>query len=467
MAAWLFFSFKATIMADEILQLLNKYDVPTPRYTSYPTVPYWNFSLFDENKWRKAVINRFKAEDGALCLYIHLPFCENLCTFCACNKRITKNHAVEDPYISTVLKEWKMYREMLPGKPIIKEIHLGGGTPTFFSPANLVRLINGITEDAIVAPNQEFSVEVHPNYTTELHLEQLASVGFNRISLGVQDFDPKVQFLINRIQSFEQTNEVVEWARKHQYQSINIDLVYGLPHQTISSIEHSIDRIKSMMPDRIAFYSYAHVPWKSKGQRRYTEEDLPNASQKWEMYHKGKTLLEQSGFHSIGMDHFALPDDPLFTAAAVGKLHRNFMGYTTTNAKLLLGLGASSISDSWDAFAQNEKEIEVYEQKINAGILPLVNGHLLTAEDLVVRKNILDLMCHNQTELEPEKLSRGLIHHCLEGLEKLQADGLAAVEETHVMVTDKGKLFVRNICACLDAHLWQSAPASVAFSKAI
>jgi oxygen-independent coproporphyrinogen-3 oxidase len=467
MAAWLFSSFKATIMADEILQLLNKYDVPTPRYTSYPTVPYWNFTLFDENKWRNAVINRFKAEDGALCIYIHLPFCENLCTFCACNKRITKNHAVEDPYISTVLKEWKMYREMLPGKPIIKEIHLGGGTPTFFSPSNLVRLINGITADAIVAPNQEFSVEVHPNYTTEAHLEQLASVGFNRISLGVQDFDPKVQFLINRIQSFEQTNEVVEWARKNNYQSINIDLVYGLPHQTISSIEHSIERIKSMMPDRIAFYSYAHVPWKSKGQRRYTEADLPNASQKWEMYHKGKTLLEQSGFHSIGMDHFALADDPLFTAAAEGKLHRNFMGYTTTNAKLLLGLGASSISDSWDAFAQNEKEIEVYEQKINAGILPLVNGHLLTAEDLVVRKNILDLMCHNQTELEPAKLSPGLIRHCMDGLENLQADGLAAVEGNHVTVTGKGKLFVRNICACLDAHLWQSAPASVAFSKAI
>jgi oxygen-independent coproporphyrinogen-3 oxidase len=454
-------------MAEEILQLLKKYDVPTPRYTSYPTVPYWNFSLLDENKWRTSVINRFKDENGVLCIYIHLPFCENLCTFCACNKRITKNHAVEDPYITAVLKEWKMYREMLPEKPVIKEIHLGGGTPTFFSPANLVHLVNGITKDAIVAADQEFSVEVHPNYTTEEHLQQLASVGFNRISLGVQDFDPKVQFLINRIQSFEQTNEVVEWARKHHYQSINIDLIYGLPHQTIASIEHSVNRIQSMMPDRIAFYSYAHVPWKSKGQRRYTEADLPDAGQKWEMYHRGKTLLEQAGFHSIGMDHFALEDDPLFTAAAEGKLHRNFMGFTTTNAKLLLGLGASSISDSWDAFAQNEKEIEVYEQKINAGKLPLVNGHLLNEEDLVVRKNILQLMCNNHTILEPEKLSSGYINHSMEGLAKLEEDGLAKIKGNEVTVTDKGKLFVRNICACVDAHLWRNAPASIAFSKAI
>ncbi len=454
-------------MAADILQLLNKYDVPTPRYTSYPTVPYWHFSLLDETKWRNSVVTRFKVENGGLCIYIHLPFCENLCTFCACNKRITKNHAVEDPYISAVLKEWEMYRQMLPAKPVIKEIHLGGGTPTFFSPANLVHLIKGITKDAIVDPIQEFSIEVHPNYTTEKHLQQLASVGFNRISLGVQDFDPRVQFLINRIQSFEQTKEVVDWARKHHYKSINIDLVYGLPHQTISSIEHSIACIQKMMPHRIAFYSYAHVPWKSKGQRRYTEADLPNAAKKWEMYHRGKTLLEEAGFYSIGMDHFALEEDPLFTAAANGKLHRNFMGYTTTNEKLLIGLGASSISDSWDAFAQNEKEIEAYEKKINAGMLPLVNGHLLNGEDLVIRKNILELMCNNHTVLDESILSHGYIDHCLQGLAQIQEDGLAKITGTAITVTPKGKLFVRNICACIDAHLWRNAPASAAFSKAI
>jgi oxygen-independent coproporphyrinogen-3 oxidase len=209
------------------------------------------------------------------------------------------------------------------------------------------------------------------------------------------------------------------------------------------------------------------VPWKSKGQRRYTEADLPNAEEKWEMYHKGKSLLEQEGFYSIGMDHFALKEDPLFTAAAEGMLHRNFMGFTTTNAKLLIGLGASSISDSWDAFAQNEKEIEAYEQKINDDVLPLVNGHLLNGEDLVVRKNILQLMCNNQTSLDQTILSPAYLKHCVEALAGMQEDGLVDVVENNITVTDKGKLFVRNICACIDAHLWRGAPAYVSFSKAI
>ena len=197
-------------MKEDILPLLNKYDVPVPRYTSYPTVPYWEAESIDAEKWKQAVVNTFRQENGELSIYIHLPFCENLCTFCACNKRITKNHKVEDPYLQAVLKEWAMYRSMLPSEPIIKEIHLGGGTPTFFSPEHLVELAKGITKDAQIAPEHEFSIEVHPNFTTEAHLEALASVGFNRISLGVQDFDPVVQFIINRVQSFEKTKEVVE-----------------------------------------------------------------------------------------------------------------------------------------------------------------------------------------------------------------------------------------------------------------
>eukprot|EP01136_Pigoraptor_vietnamica_P010201 Opistho-1_new@47579 len=278
-------------MTTSILPLLQKYDLPTPRYTSYPTVPYWDFATLTEDSWKDTVVNTFREENGELCIYIHLPFCENMCTFCACNKRITVNHAVEDPYISSVLKEWAMYRSLLPTTPIIREIHLSGGTPTFFSPDNLEQLIKGITKDAIVKDDHEFSVEVHPNYTNEEHIKRLASVGFNRISLGVQDFDPKVQFMINRIQSFEKTKEVVDWARKYHYNSINIDLVYGLPHQTVSSVEHTVELIKTLMPDRIAFYSYAHVPWKSKVQRRYSEADLPAAADKWAMYSRGRVLL--------------------------------------------------------------------------------------------------------------------------------------------------------------------------------
>ena len=456
-------------MSASILSLLQKYDVPTPRYTSYPTVPYWDFSTIDEARWKQSVIDTFNAENGELCIYIHLPFCENLCTFCACTKRITKNHEVEDPYILAVLKEWSIYRSILPAVPIIKEIHLGGGTPTFFSAANLVQLINGITKDAIVNADHEFSVEVHPNYTTEEHIEQLASVGFNRISLGVQDFDPKVQLAINRIQSFERTKEVVDWARKYHYNSINIDLIYGLPHQTENSVKYSVSKITSLMPDRIAFYSYAHVPWKSKGQRRYTEADLPSASQKWQMYNTGKQLLETAGFVSIGMDHFALPEDKLFTAAASGHLHRNFMGYTTTRSKLIIALGASSISDSWNAFAQNEKVVEAYEEKVNSGILPLVSGHLLSEEDIIIRKKILQLMCENKASLDSKLLSPAFIKNVFLKLRAMKADGLVTIDEENIIVTTKGNSFIRNISAALDIRLWRNEKAMVAntFSKAI
>ena len=456
-------------MSSSILNLLQKYDVPTPRYTSYPTVPYWDFATIDENKWRKTVVDTFKNEHGELCIYIHLPFCENLCTFCACTKRITINHAVEDPYMAAVLKEWAIYRSMLPAAPLIKEIHLGGGTPTFFSADNLLQLINGITKDALIHKDHEFSVEVHPNYTTEEHIEKLATVGFNRISLGVQDFDPAVQYAINRIQTFERTKEVVDWARKYHYNSINIDLIYGLPHQTQDSVKLSVDKICSLMPDRIAFYSYAHVPWKSNAQRRYTEADLPAAKQKWEMYNIGKQLLEAAGFLSIGMDHFALPDDKLFTAAAAGNLHRNFMGYTTTKSKLIIGLGVSSISDAWNAFAQNEKVVEAYEAKINQGVLPLVNGHLLNEEDLIIRKKILELMCENKTTIGHSTLDIDFISGAYTKLKVLKDDRLIIVDGENIYVTEKGKSFIRNISAAMDAKLWRNGTSVTAntFSKAI
>ncbi|GAB2977492.1 oxygen-independent coproporphyrinogen III oxidase [Mucilaginibacter puniceus] len=360
-----------------------------------------------------------------------------------------------------------MYRALFSTIPVIKEIHLGGGTPTFFSADNLVQLINGITADAIVKDNHEFSVEVHPNYTTEEHIAKLSTVGFNRISLGIQDFDPKVQFAINRIQTFEKTKEVVDWARKYNYNSINVDLIYGLPHQTIKSIELSVSLVKTLEPDRIAFYSYAHVPWKSKGQRHYTEEDLPVASEKWAMYNRGKELLEGTGFESIGMDHFALLSDTLFVAAKNGNMHRNFMGYTTTKSKLIVGLGVSSISDSWDAFAQNEKVVEVYEKKISQGKLPLVNGHLLNSEDSIIRKNILELMCEDKTNLESERLESDFVKSALLHLQELESDGLVTIDGTNIHVTSKGRSFIRNICVAIDARLWREHKNVNTFSKAI
>ncbi len=454
-------------MKEDILNLLHKYDTAIPRYTSYPTVPYWQPETIDPDKWMNSVLDTFVTERGELSIYIHLPFCENLCTFCACNKRITKNHKVEDRYITSVLREWSMYRERLPFPPVIREIHLGGGTPTFFNPENLKRLISGITKDGVVPADHEFSVEVHPNYTTEEHLIALNQVGFNRISLGVQDFDPEVQFIINRMQSFEKTKEVVEWARLHGFSSMNIDLVYGLPKQTIKSVELTIERLRQLKPERIAFYSYAHVPWKSKGQRRYTEADLPRASDKWAMYHTGRELLLKQGFVAIGMDHFALPNDKLCIAASEGKMHRNFMGYTTTNNKLIIGLGASSISDSWNAFVQNEKVVEEYEAKIEKGEWPFVTGHSLNEEDVTLRKHILDLMCKGKTTLDSNHLDKDFLKSAFQKLALLEKDDLLSIHDREIVITPRGQMFIRNISAALDARMWRKSSEEKIFSKAI
>jgi oxygen-independent coproporphyrinogen III oxidase len=454
-------------MDTELLNLLAKYDVPTPRYTSYPTVPYWQFEGMTDELWKNAVVDTFNNENGEISIYIHLPFCEQLCTYCACNKRITKNHKVEEPYIESVIKEWEMYRQILPSKPIIREIHLGGGTPTFFSPENLKKLISSILQDATVSENHEFSVEVHPNYTEKAHLEVLYNLGFNRISIGVQDFDPTVQFVINRMQSFEKTAEVINWAREIGFHSVNIDLIYGLPKQTLQSIEFTIEKVKELLPDRIAFYSYAHVPWKSKVQRRYSEEDLPNAENKWKMYHRGNELLAEMGFESIGMDHFALPNDQLLKSYREGKLNRNFMGYTTTSNKLIIGLGASSISDTWNAFAQNEKEVEAYQEKIKLGKLPLINGHLLDDKDIIIRKHILNLMCNGTTTLMNDSFDNSYINTVLEKLNGLKDDGLVEIKDSTIKITSKGKLFVRNISATLDTYLQNKSSQSTVFSKAI
>jgi len=369
--------------------------------------------------------------------------------------------------MDAVLKEWQLYRNILPGVPVIKEIHLGGGTPTFFSADNLVFLIENIISGSIIKDNHEFSIEIHPNFTTEEHLKKLSAIGFNRMSIGIQDFDPQIQYTINRMQSYEQTKYVFDWGRKYNYRSINVDLIYGLPHQTVKCIEHTIALIKTLMPDRIAFYSYAHVPWKSKAQRRYTVNDLPTSSVKWEIYSRGRILLEQAGFESIGMDHFALPGDQLFIAAENGNLHRNFMGYTATRSKLIIGLGASAISATKNAFAQNEKVVEEYEAKVNSGILPLVNGHLLNKEDLIVQNYIHELMCLNKTTLHKKLHDPDFLISVLSKLTSMEADGLVNLGGDAISVTLKGRLFIRNICAAFDAHLFKKEIAGHTFSKAI
>jgi len=440
----------------EIQSLLRKYDVPTPRYTSYPTVPYWNADTISPDIWEYEFNKTILEENGALSIYIHLPFCESLCTFCACNKRITKNHDVEAPYITSILKEWSLYTAKMTRMPKIQEIHLGGGTPTFFSPGELARLIKGITAGATILPDHEFSIEVHPNATTKEHLEVLADLGFNRISIGIQDFDPGIQYIINRHQTFEQTARVFEWARAFNYQSINADLIYGLPTQNLDHIHHTIDLIKELAPERIAYYSYAHVPWKSKVQRRYSDADLPKAAQKWQMYHEGALHLDQYGYTRIGMDHFALPQDKLSLAHQEGTLHRNFMGYTTNKNRMLIGLGASAISDSGNALVQNEKVVESYQERITKNEIPIINGHLLDREDLIIRNNILQLMCLGETFLQAREMDPNHLEYIYNTIDALSNDGLVVRNGLHLKVTDLGSLFVRNISAALDAYLYRS-----------
>ena len=413
-------------------------------------------------------------EKCGISLYVHLPFCENLCTYCGCNTRITKNHRVEEPYLLAVLKEWKMYREIMGGKPIIREIHLGGGTPTFFSPENLHRLVYGILEDADIHPKAEFSFEGHPANTTEAHLQTLYDLGFSRLSLGIQDFDPKVQFIIHREQSFEQVKSVTEQARKIGYTSVNYDLIYGLPLQTMEGLINTINLVAQLMPDRIAFYSYAHVPWVKPGQRRFTELDLPGTELKSKLYETGRRMLKIYGYIEIGMDHFALPNDKLCLAEHSGELHRNFMGYTHQHTQLLIGLGVSSISDSWYAFAQNVKVVEEYISLVNdnpelghKGTFAVFKGHILTGDDLIIRKHILNIMCKGGTTWGRQLETCPSLFGVLERLKPLDDDGLIELDSLGLKVTPLGKRFLRNICMALDARLWADKPATQLFSMAI
>ena len=450
--------------------LIQKYNVPGPRYTSYPTVPYWNEEQFSYPNWIKSLKKAFSESNSkeGISLYIHLPFCESLCTFCGCNKRITKNHNVEAPYIQALLKEWRLYCNLLDEKPIIKEIHLGGGTPTFFSTQNLEDLINGIFAYAIKAENYEFSFEGHPNNTTHAHLQKLYDLGFRRVSFGVQDYSEKVQKAIHREQAFHNVAKVTFWAREIGYTSIGHDIIFGLPFQTIENIVDTIEKTKSLQPDRLAFYSYAHVPWiKGNGQRGFKEEDIPKDQIKRLLYQVGKELLLKNGYHEIGMDHFALETDSLYKSFQNGQLHRNFMGYSSSKTQLMIGLGVSSIGDSWYSFAQNQKNLDDYYQLLEWDKLPILRGHLLTDEDLIIRKHILNLMCQFETSWNTPNSYFKEIPEILEQLQEMENDGILIIKENGIEVTDMGKAHVRNICMAFDLHLKRKIPETALFSMTV
>jgi oxygen-independent coproporphyrinogen-3 oxidase len=452
------------------LSLIQKYNIPGPRYTSYPTVPFWDSEGIRSQDWKQSVVHAFEEsnEREGIALYIHLPYCESLCTFCACHKHITKNHEVEDRYIDTLLKEWQLYLALFDRVPAIREIHLGGGTPTFFSSENLKRLIEGIFEGAERYRVCDLSFEAHPNETTREQLQTLYDLGFARTSFGIQDYDPIVQKAINRIQSFETVKRIHTTSKEIGFESISHDIIFGLPHQTRKSIEQTIANTVLLRPDRIAYYSYAHVPWiKGVGQRGFDTRDLPQDEVKRELYEFGKKLFFEAGYEEIGMDHFALPSDNLYKAMKSKRLHRNFMGYTDDKTKLMVGLGMSSISDSWYAFAQNEKRVEDYITRVERGELPIFRGHLLSQEDLVVRQHILNLMCNLETSWEEPAMQIDGIDAILERLGEMRDDGLIEVVGSRLKVKESARMFVRNVCMAFDLRLVQKEPSSRIFSMTI
>ena len=450
--------------------LIQKYNIPGPRYTSYPTVPFWDVANFTKQQWIQTFQQSFAESNQTegISLYIHLPFCESLCTFCACHKHITKRHEVEEEYIKTVLKEWKLYTNLVDELPVIKELHLGGGTPTFFSKENLEMLIQGILKSAKKHKEAEFSFEGHPNNTTKAQLQTLYNLGFRRVSFGVQDYNEKVQQAIHRVQPFEAVQQVTNWARAIGYTSVSHDLIFGLPHQTKENVIHTINKTKELQPDRISFYSYAHVPWvKGVGQRGFDENDLPKNDEKRALYEIGKQLFAELGYEEIGMDHFALPSDSLYKATVNKTLHRNFMGYTANKTQLMVGLGMSAISDSWYGFAQNVKTVKEYQKLVNQGEIPVFRGHILSKEDQVIRKHILNMMCLFNTSWSLPEMNITNIDFHINQLRELVDDGLVFLEEDGLSIPEKARPFVRNICMAFDKKMHQQKIEKQLFSMTI
>ncbi|HZF25215.1 MAG TPA: oxygen-independent coproporphyrinogen III oxidase [Steroidobacteraceae bacterium] len=450
--------------------LLAKYNVPGPRYTSYPTVPCWEDTP-TEAEWiealRGALMQSAGSRTGAA-LYVHIPFCRSLCTYCGCNVRITRNRAIAAPYLETVRSEWNLYLDRLGVEKLdIAEIHLGGGTPTFLDPDELRFLMDGLLARSSLVADAEFSVEADPRVTTHEQLATLYATGFRRLSLGIQDFDPRVQDIVNRVQSEEQVRELTEQARELGFTSINYDLIYGLPLQTLQSIETTLAAVQRLRPDRIAFYAYAHVPWIKPSQRRFTEADLPQGEAKRALYERGREILESAGYREIGMDHFALDRDALSCAVRNATLHRSFMGYTSRHVAPLIGLGVSAIGDAWTAFMQNEKAVEPYQERIRRGELPILRGHLLDAEDLLLRRLILELMTRFRTRWDGLATDHEPLRSLPQRLHELIEDELVRLDGESCEVTERGRAFIRNVCMAFDARLARKAPHVQLFSSTV
>ena len=433
--------------------LAEKYNRPVPRYTSYPTAPFWKEGP-DLSQWKSAVAERMGLcnRTQGISLYVHLPFCESLCIYCGCNKKITTNHKVEEEYLEALFREWDIYLDLMGEAPVIRELHLGGGTPTFFSPDNLERLVSGLLRRGVIHEDHAFSIEGHPNNTTFDHLERLAALGFRRISYGVQDLNPEVQRIVHRIQPFERLEDATVMARAAGFTGVNFDIIYGLPAQSRDHLRLTLLQSVGLRPDRLAFYSYAHTPWVSCSQRLIDERLLPKPEEKLALYSLGREFLASAGYFNIGMDHFALPSDELYRAWRNNTLHRNFMGYTTQNSGMLIGLGMSAISDTGAVFAQNDKTLAGYYRGVRGGRLPVMKGYFLNEEDAVFRRHILDIACEGFTFLNPG-WSAVYREWSLPLLRELEEDGLVELDGSCVRLTAEGFPFLRHVCKAFDLHL--------------
>ncbi|MGM1051086.1 MAG: oxygen-independent coproporphyrinogen III oxidase [Pseudomonadota bacterium] len=453
-------------MQDNLLfdrPLVEKYDRPGPRYTSYPTAPQFH-AAFAEDDYRAAAERSNRAETPKpLSVYVHIPFCESLCYYCACNKIITHNTARAAEYLEWLKQEIRVQGALFDESRRMTQLHLGGGTPTYLSNAQLGELMAALDEAFHFAPavEREFSLEVDPRTVTPEQIHELYALGFNRLSFGVQDFDREVQKAVNRLQSEEQVVELVQASRDAGFQSVSVDLIYGLPLQTVASFDTTLSKIIALAPDRIATYSYAHLPELFKAQRLIRPEDMPPPERKLELLELTIRRLTEAGYVYIGMDHFALPDDELALARENGTLQRNFQGYSTHADCDLIGLGITSIGKVGDTYSQNVKETAQYQHRLEQGQLPVFRGYRLSDDDRLRRDVINALMCHNHIDFATIEAAHGIVFRdtfadALEELEEMAADGLLVIREGEIEVLPSGRLMMRNAAMAFDAYLAKS-----------
>ena len=453
--------------------LLTRFDVPGPRYTSYPTADRF-VEAFGEADYLQALDQRKNGSMGKatpLSLYVHIPFCESLCYYCACNKIITKHKDRAETYLRYLTREVELHTAHLGVGQSVSQLHLGGGTPTFLSDGELRELMHMLRRYFEFVPGGEYSVEVDPRTVDEQRLAVLADLGFNRLSFGVQDFDPAVQKAVHRVQPAQQVFDLVAAARRLGFESVNVDLIYGLPLQTPESFERTLAQVNELRPDRIALYAYAHLPERFKPQRRIHAAELPSGGAKVAMLSRSLDAFTEAGYVYIGMDHFALPDDALAVAKRQGRLHRNFQGYSTQADCDLIALGVSSIGRVGATYSQNAKTMEEYCDLLDQGHLPVVRGLALTRDDLIRRAVIMALMCQGQLQFESINLAwlvdfRKYFAAELAQLEDMQAQGLVQLSDAGIQVTGMGWFFVRGVAMVFDRYL-QADRNRTRFSKII